>query len=49
MGELSVTEEDYVIAVDGCLRYSGHLHVEPHLIIRDCDSITEHDKLPYQN
>ena len=28
MGELSVTEEDYVIAVDGGLSYCGLLHVE---------------------
>ena len=29
MGELSVTEEDYVIAVDGGLSYCGILNVEP--------------------
>ena len=35
MGELSVTEEDYVIAVDGGLSYCGLLNVEPDLIIGD--------------
>ena len=45
MGELSVTEEDYVIAVDGGLSYCGLLHVEPDLIIGDCDSMTEQEKL----
>ena len=45
MGELSVTEEDYVIAVDGGLGYCGLLHVEPDLIIGDCDSMTEQEKL----
>ena len=38
MGELSVTEEDYVIAVDGGLSYCGILNVEPDLIIGDFDS-----------
>ena len=33
MGELAVTEEDYVIAVDGGLSYCGLLNVEPDLII----------------
>ena len=45
MGELSVTKEDYVIAVDGGLSYCGLLHVEPDLIIGDCDSMTEQEKL----
>lgn len=41
MGELSVTEEDYVIAVDGGLSYCGILNVEPDLIIGDFDSMSE--------
>ena len=41
MGELSVTEEDYVIAVDGGLGYCGILNVEPDLIIGDFDSRNE--------
>ena len=45
MGELSVTEEDYVIAVDGGLSYCGILNVEPDLIIGDFDSMTEQEKL----
>ena len=45
MGELSVTEEDYVIAVDGGLGYCGILNVEPDLIIGDFDSMSEQEKL----
>lgn len=45
MGELSVTEEDYVIAVDGGLSYCGLLNVEPDLIIGDFDSMSEQEKL----
>ena len=45
MGELSVTEEDYVIAVDGGLSYCGILNVEPDLIIGDFDSMSEQEKL----
>jgi len=45
MGELSVTEEDYVIAVDGGLSYCGILNVEPGLIIGDFDSMSEQEKL----
>ena len=45
MGELSVTEEDYVIAVDGGLSYCGILNVEPDLILGDFDSVSEQEKL----
>lgn len=45
MGELSVQEEDYVIAVDGGLSYCGILEVEPDLIIGDFDSVSEQEKL----
>ena len=45
MGELAVTEEDYVIAVDGGLSYCGLLNVEPDLIIGDFDSMSEQEKL----
>lgn len=45
MGELSVREEDYVIAVDGGLSYCGILEVEPDLIIGDFDSVSEQEKL----
>lgn len=41
MGELSVAEEDFVIAVDGGLGYCGILNVEPDLIIGDFDSLSE--------
>lgn len=40
MGELSVTEDDYVIAVDGGLSYCSILNVEPDLIIGDFDSVS---------
>ena len=45
MGELSVQEDDYVIAVDGGLSYCGILEVEPDLIIGDFDSVSEQEKL----
>ena len=41
MGELSVSKDDYVIAVDGGLSYCGILNVEPHMIIGDFDSLSE--------
>ena len=45
MGELTVSEEDYVIAVDGGLSYCGILNVEPDLILGDFDSVSEQEKL----
>lgn len=45
MGELSVQEEDFVIAVDGGLSYCGILEVEPDLILGDFDSVSEQEKL----
>lgn len=45
MGELSLQENDYVIAVDGGLSYCGILMVEPDLIIGDFDSVSEQEKL----
>ena len=44
MGELSVGEEDYVIAVDGGLSYCGILNVEPDKIIGDFDSVSEQER-----
>lgn len=41
LGELSVTEEDFVIAVDGGLSYCSVLEVEPDLILGDFDSVSE--------
>lgn len=41
MGELAVTEDDYIIAVDGGLSYCGILNVEPDVIIGDFDSMSE--------
>lgn len=41
VGQITRSEEDYVIAVDGGLSYCGVLEVEPDLIIGDFDSITE--------
>ncbi len=40
MGELTVAEEDFVIAVDGGLSYCGILNVEPDIIIGDFDSLS---------
>lgn len=44
MGELSVSEDDLVIAVDGGLSYCSILNVEPHIIIGDFDSLSEGEK-----
>lgn len=41
VGELSVADEDFVIAVDGGLSYCGILNVEPDIIIGDFDSLSE--------
>ena len=44
IGNINMTEEDYIIAVDGGLSYCGVLEVEPDMIIGDFDSITEQEK-----
>ncbi len=44
MGEISLGEQDYCIAVDGGLSYCPILGVEPDFIIGDFDSITEKEK-----
>lgn len=41
LGEISVNEEDLVIAVDGGLGYCSVLEVEPDLILGDFDSVSE--------
>ncbi len=43
MGEISVGEEDLVIAVDGGIGYCGILGVEPDLILGDFDSVSEQE------
>ncbi|MBO4980975.1 MAG: thiamine diphosphokinase [Lachnospiraceae bacterium] len=43
LGELSVKEEDLVIAVDGGLSYCGILNVEPDIILGDFDSVSEEE------
>lgn len=45
MGELTVQDEDYIIAVDGGLSYCGILAVEPDMIIGDFDSVSEQERL----
>lgn len=40
LGEITVKEEDLVIAVDGGLSYCGLLQVEPDLILGDFDSVS---------
>lgn len=49
MGELTVQEEDYIIAVDGGLSYCGILAVEPDMIIGDFDSVSEQEKLAIES
>lgn len=44
LGELTVGEKDYCIAVDGGLSYCGVLGVEPDIIIGDFDSVSEKEK-----
>ena len=44
MGEITVGENDYVIAVDGGLSYCGILNVEPDKLIGDFDSVSEKER-----
>lgn len=48
IGEITVGEEDLVIAVDGGLGYCSVLGVEPDLLIGDFDSVTEEEALAVQ-
>lgn len=41
MGEVPVSEDDFVIAVDGGLSYCGLLQLEPDLIVGDFDSVND--------
>ncbi|MCR5755254.1 MAG: thiamine diphosphokinase [Acetatifactor sp.] len=41
ISEIPVSENDYVIAVDGGLSYCGILNLEPDLIIGDFDSVSD--------
>ena len=41
VGQLSLREDDFLIAVDGGLSYCGILEAEPDLILGDFDSLTE--------
>lgn len=43
LGEVPVSKEDLVIAVDGGLSYCGILNVEPDLIMGDFDSVSEQE------
>lgn len=43
LGEVPVSKEDLVIAVDGGLSYCGILNVEPDLILGDFDSVSEQE------
>lgn len=44
IGNINMSEEDYVIAVDGGLSYCGVLEIEPDKIIGDFDSLTEQER-----
>lgn len=44
LGDITVGEEDYVIAVDGGLSYCSVLEVEPDLILGDFDSLSEQEE-----
>ncbi len=41
VGQVSVREEDLVIAVDGGINYCGVLEIEPDILIGDFDSVNE--------
>lgn len=41
VGQVSVGEEDLVIAVDGGINYCGVLEIEPDILIGDFDSVNE--------
>lgn len=43
IGNITVGEEDFVIAADGGLSYCGILEIEPDLIIGDFDSLSERE------
>ena len=45
VGNISVNEDDLVIAVDGGLNYCSVLEVEPDLILGDFDSVGEEQKV----
>lgn len=44
VGEIQVSEKDFVIAADGGLSYCGVLGVEPDLIVGDFDSVSDHEE-----
>ena len=44
VGQLSLQEGDYVIALDGGLGYCDFLQIEPDLIIGDFDSVTDEER-----
>lgn len=43
LGEIQVSEEDFIIAADGGLSYCGLLGVEPDLIVGDFDSVSDQE------
>ena len=49
LGEITVSEDDLVIAVDGGLSYCGILNVEPDLILGDFDSVSEQEALAIES
>ncbi len=49
LGEITVSEDDLVIAVDGGLSYCGILNVEPDLILGDFDSVSEQETLAIES
>lgn len=44
IGEITVQEDDFAIAVDGGLGYCGILNVEPDIIIGDFDSVSDGER-----
>lgn len=44
VGQVSVGEEDLVIAVDGGINYCGVLNIEPDILIGDFDSVNENQR-----
>lgn len=44
LSEIEIREDDYIIAVDGGYLYCKLLHIDPHFIVGDFDSVEEKER-----